>query len=121
MSSELVPTQPALAENADQAAEFAQRSKAANIIRAYKADWAHFSAWCKRHSQCPLPASPEAVALYVTDLAASHKPATITRRMSAVSQAHQIAGYDSPTRAASVRLVLAGIRRTKGTAQTAKR
>jgi integrase len=60
------------------------------------------------------------VALYVTDLAASLKSATITRRISAISQAHQIAGMESPTRAAKVRLVMAGIRRTLGTAQEAK-
>ena len=60
------------------------------------------------------------MALYVTDLAATHKPATITRRLSAISQAHQIAGFEPPTGSAKVRLVMAGIRRTKGTAQSAK-
>jgi integrase len=60
------------------------------------------------------------VALYVTDLADTHKPATITRRISAISQAHQIAGMDTPTGSAKVRLVMAGIRRTLGTAQEAK-
>jgi integrase len=60
------------------------------------------------------------VALYVTDLAATHKTATITRRISAISQAHQIAGFETPTGSSQVRLVMAGIRRTKGTAQAAK-
>jgi site-specific recombinase XerD len=58
--------------------------------------------------------------LYVTDLAASLKPATITRRISAISQAHQIAGMETPTGSAKVRLVMAEIRRTLGTAQDAK-
>src|SRR5690242_20071285 len=125
MSSELIlPERHSqlcpLAEIADQATEFAQRSKARNTVRAYQADWADFSTWCLAHNQNPLPAAPETVALYVTQLAATHKTATITRRMSAVSQAHQVAGFDSPTRNATVRLVLAGIRRTKGTAQSAK-
>ena len=109
-----------LAEIADRASEFIQQSKSKNTIRAYRADWDHFTAWCQSHGQASLPATADTVALYVADLAASLKPATITRRISAISQAHQIAGMESPTRAAKVRLVLAGIRRTLGTAQEAK-
>jgi site-specific recombinase XerD len=109
-----------LADVADRAAEFIQQSKAANTVRAYRADWTHFVTWCQARSQSPLPATPETVALYITDLARTRKPGTLTRRLSAISQAHQIAGVESPTKAAKVRLVLAGIRRTKGTAATAK-
>ena len=109
-----------LAEIADRASEFIEQSKSKNTIRAYRADWEHFTAWCKAHGQASLPATAETVALYVTDLADTHKPATITRRISAISQAHQIAGMDTPTGSAKVRLVMAGIRRTKGTAQTCK-
>ncbi len=75
---------------------------------------------CKVHNQSPLPASPETVALYIADLSDQHKPGTLTRRLSAISQAHQIAELESPTAAARVRLVMAGIRRNKGTAQTPK-
>jgi len=109
-----------LAEIADRASEFIQQSKAASTVRAYRADWTHFEAWCKAHGQSSLPATPEVVALYVTDLSQTHKTATITRRISAISQAHQIAGHETPTKSAKVRLVLAGIRRTKGTAQVGK-
>ena len=48
------------------------------------------------------------------------KPSTITRRVSAISQAHQIAEYKPPTRSAKVRAVLRGIRRTMGTMPAAK-
>jgi site-specific recombinase XerD len=109
-----------LAEIADRASEFAHHSKSENTIRAYRADWCHFEGWCKAHGQPTIPASPETVALYVTDLAATHKTATIIRRISAISQAHQIAGFETPTKSSQVRLVLAGIRRTIGTAQAAK-
>ena len=109
-----------LAEIADRASEFIHNSKSKNTIRAYRADWEHFEFWCRVHGRISLPATPDTVALYVTDLAASLKSATITRRISAISQAHQIAGMESPTRAAKVRLVLAGIQRTLGTAQEAK-
>jgi site-specific recombinase XerD len=122
----IVPDRPTntqigpLAEIADRASEFIQQSKSKNTVRAYRADWEHFAAWCQSHDQMHLPARPETVALYVTDLSTTHKPATITRRISAISQAHQIAGLDTPTGSAKVRLVMAGIRRTKGTAQCAK-
>jgi site-specific recombinase XerD len=109
-----------LADIADRAGEFAKQSKAGNTIKAYRSDWFHFEAWCKTHGQISLPATPETVALYVADLSATHKPGTLTRRLSAISQAHQIAELESPTAAAKVRLVMAGIRRNKGTAQTAK-
>jgi integrase len=109
-----------LAKIADRASEFVQQSKAKNTVRAYRADWADFTEWCRTHGQASLPASPDAVALYVADLSATHKAATITRRLSAISQAHQIGGFETPTKAAKVRLVLAGIRRTKGTAAAAK-
>src|SRR5688500_13930587 len=109
-----------LSDIAERASEFVRESKASNTVRAYRNDWSHFAAWCKCHDQSSLPATPETVALYVADLSATHKPATLTRRLSAISQAHQIAGIESPTTSAKVRLVMAGIRRTKGTAQTAK-
>jgi len=109
-----------LAEIADRASEFAQQSKARNTSRAYRADWAHFEKWCRANGQSSLPALAECVALYVTDLASTRKPATIARRISSISQAHQLAGLETPTTNSKVRLVLAGIRRTKGTAQRAK-
>src|ERR1017187_4764124 len=109
-----------LAEIADRASEFIHNSKSKNTIRAYRADWAHFEFWCQSHGQSSLPATADIVALYVTDLAASLKPATTPRRISAISQAHQIAGMESPASAAKVRLVLAGIRRTSGKAQEAR-
>jgi integrase len=109
-----------LAAIADRASEFLHQSKSRNTIRAYQADWSHFEGWCRQHLQTSLPALPDTVALYVSDLASTHKTATITRRISAISQAHQIAGLETPTKTSRVRLVLAGIRRAKGTAQTAK-
>src|SRR5687768_6656775 len=92
-STELGP----LADIAARASDFIDQSKAASTVRAYRADWSHFTSWCHAHGQSPLPATPETVALYVTDLSTTHKPGTLTRRMSAISQAHQIAGFVTPT------------------------
>src|SRR4051795_4795325 len=104
-----------------QARDYTEQAKAPNTRRAYAADWAHFSAWCAREGLPSLPAPPEGVALYLTALAATVKVSTLTRRLSALSQAHQCAGYASPTQDVRVRTVMAGIRRAKGTAQVGKR
>ena len=79
-----------------QARAFLLASKAVNTLRAYRADWNHFSAWCAAHEQASLPAIPETVAYYLTALAGSHKPATLVRRMTVISKAHQAAGHPSP-------------------------
>lgn len=97
---------------------YARDSRAASTWRAYTADLADFRAWAATQSPPPevLPAAPATVALYLTALAAIRKPATIRRRLAAISVAHQGAGYDSPTRDAAVRAVWAGIRRRHGVA-----
>lgn len=63
-----------------------------------------------------MPASPAVVVLYITDLASRVKPGTITRRLAAISVAHQREGHPSPTTDPAVREVARGIRRTMGTA-----
>ena len=60
------------------------------------------------------------MALYLTTLSERPKVSTLTRRISAISQAHQVAGFDPPTQAPVVRQLMKGIRRTLGTAQTGK-
>ncbi|PTM58808.1 site-specific integrase [Desmospora activa] len=102
------------------AKDYSRHSKAANTAKSYRADWEDFSAWCEQRNLSPLPADPQTVALYLTDLADRRKTSTLQRRLSAISQAHQAAGHDSPTNGYLVRTVWAGIRRTKGTYQEGK-
>src|SRR5437660_12103306 len=87
-----------LSRIAEQAAEFIANSKAANTVLAYKRDWKDFTGWCQVHSLVSLPASFDTVALYLSDLAATHKTSTIIRRCSAISQAHQIGEFETPTK-----------------------
>jgi len=49
----------ALAAVMEQARDYAQLAKAPNTRRAYRADWADFTAWCAAHGRGPLPAAPE--------------------------------------------------------------
>ena len=110
-----------LAELVAHAQHFATQARAANTLRAYLSDWRDFEAWCRERNFSSCPAAPQTVALYVTALSQTHKVSTLTRRLSAISQAHQTSGLPSPTEESPVRLVMSGIRRTLGTAAEAKR
>jgi integrase len=113
---------PAIRVLEDQAEAFVRAAKAPATLRAYRSDWDHFVGWCRHHTLCPLPASPETVGLYLTALAATHRPATMTRRLTAISKAHAIAGQPSPAtmQQPAVSETLKGIRRKLGTAQPTK-
>ena len=101
-------------------AGYARAARAGNTWRAYDADLWHFATWCHQEGLTPLPAAPTTVAAYL----AAHAPptlavSTLRRRLAAISVVHQAAGHkapDLPTRAAEVKAVWAGIRRTHGTA-----
>ena len=47
---------PSLACSVAQA--LAKKATAAATLRAYKADWTHFAAWCTAHGFIPVPATP---------------------------------------------------------------
>jgi site-specific recombinase XerD len=102
---------------------FISRARAASTVRAYRSDWNDFTRWCNTHHLQFLPASPETIALYITDLATRPLAvATIVRRLTAISKAHAAAGRSSPasTRNLVVGDTLRGIKRTLGTAQHKK-
>jgi integrase len=123
------PMEDPLHETAQKAERFFQASKSGTTRRAYASDWRHFHSWCVRNRLVSLPATPETVALYITELAdpplgeKPRKVATITRRLTAINGAHHLAGFDSPARMShqAVQGVYQGIRRELGTAQTRKR
>ena len=115
------PASPSLQEAEAAANGFAEASKSASTIRAYRSDARDFSAWCARHAVEPLPASVETVVAYLASLAtAGAKPSTITRRRAAIGFMHRAAGFEPPTGSEAVKAVLSGIRRSLGTAVTRK-
>jgi integrase len=80
--------------------------------RAYKNDLAHFRAWGGT-----LPASVEDVAGYLAHYGDRLAPATLQRRLAAISRAHDTLGLPNPVKTELVRLTLRGICRKRGTAQ----
>jgi site-specific recombinase XerD len=111
-----------LVELTERARGFIEAAKADNSRRAYRSDWRHFESWCRSQGLVSLPASPETVALYLTALAADQKPASLQRKLTSLSKAHQAAGFATPASMQHVVVseTMKGIRRTLGTAQPGK-
>ena len=80
--------------------------------RAYRADLDHFEAWGGT-----IPATDAQVAAYLADHAAVLKVSTLTRRLAAVSIAHDARDLPNPVRTPLVRATMRGIRREHGAAQ----
>ncbi len=102
---------------------YAGNAKAENTKKPYRVDWDDFVLWCGIHGRQPILATPETLVEYLESLAdAGAKVATIKRRLSSISVAHQVRGYEhhNPARSAPVITSMQGIRRTLGTAQTQK-
>src|SRR6266849_5283492 len=79
----------AILENlADQTRAYVNATRADSTRRAYASDWRDFLSWCEAHHLQALPAAPESVALYITQLAKRRRVATVQRRLAAISQAH---------------------------------
>lgn len=72
----------------------------------------HFIAWGGQ-----VPSTATVVAAYIAELSQTYKTATIAHRLIAIHHAHQKAGHASPVMTSKVKVVMQGIRRTKGTAQ----
>lgn len=111
-----------LPDLAERTRGFLAAAKADSTRRAYRSDWHHFESWCRTHALPALPATPETLALYLTALAADHKPASLQRKLTSINKAHQTAGYVGPAsfQHAIVSETMKGIRRTLGTAQPGK-
>jgi site-specific recombinase XerD len=93
-------------------ANYLEQGLAPATRRAYASDLRHFDRWCTATGRRALPADPETVAEYLAELAEQSKASTLQRRLSAISQAHQFAGLESPTWHPAVRATLKGIRRS---------
>src|SRR5271157_5454751 len=72
-----------------QAQALARRATAPATLRAYKADWAHYAAWCAQAGFVPVPAAPATVGAYLASLGETHAPTTIRRRLSAIGKMHR--------------------------------
>ena len=117
------PGDPAY-EAAQRARQYAAQADNAATKRAYATDWRLFTEWCASRSLPVFPSTPEVVAMYISDMAASGKikSATITKKLAAISKVHEWGGFPSPSTMQNPNLqtVARGIRKSLGTKQAAK-
>ena len=100
---------------------YQRASKAGSTVKAYRSDARVFEAWCTGYGFRSLPASPVAVAGFLTHEAEAGRAAsTIGRRCAAISYAHKLAGLPDPTDNEDVRATMRGVRRTVGVASAQK-
>ena len=94
------------------AEDYANAASAENTKLAYGKDIDRFVAWGGK-----IPTNAEQISAYIAEHATTHKPATLSRWIAAISVAHQKAGFDSPTHGIEVRHTLRGVKRKVGTKQ----
>lgn len=120
-------------------ADISADSYARNTQRALEGDTRLFQAWCARHGQCPLPASPRAVGDFVAAMAAGEavevesrdrhgrprtvrldgvrRPATIERYLASIAHWHRAAGLPFDRTHPEIRQRLRGVKRRLGVRQ----
>jgi integrase len=97
--------------------------RARATVHHYLLDWHQFCAWCDEHQLRALPAAPDTVILFATDLTKNgeRKVSTIQRKFSALAKIHLHLGIPSPTHAPIARQFLGGLRRELGMAVSRKK
>jgi site-specific recombinase XerD len=122
---DLIPAEEAdlapFAQERASARRYAGMAKAASTLRAYRADFAAFSDWAEPRGLCAMPASTETVIMHLTAIAdAGLSVSSIGRRLAGIAYAHRLGKFPNPCTGEDLREVLAGIRRTLGTAPKRK-
>ena len=96
---------------------YAEQATAENTKKAYKADWADYSSWCRRRGADQLTPNPQLVGLYITELIKPQdgSPAltysSICRRLSGLSWNYQQRGQHLDRKDRHIATVLAGIKK----------
>jgi integrase len=106
---------------AQKARQYVINSKSAATLRAYAAHWRTFAVFCEAHGVQALPATAATVCAFLTTEAERHRAATLTAKLSAIAYMHRSAKQPNPCDSIEVKEMLAGIRRTIGTAPRRKK
>ena len=90
---------------------------AENTLRAYRSDFTHYEKWCASHGWPPIPATAKRLALYVEEMSAKYKSATIRRRFNSLSSLFYLTRNPNPVRDPEVTLAMKRMHRQIGRAQ----
>ncbi|CDZ81941.1 site-specific tyrosine recombinase XerD [Candidatus Rubidus massiliensis] len=122
----------ALIQISDLAKDYAKCSRSKNTVKSYESDLRDFEVWCRSKGLKAIPADPCSVACYLAERASKPfidpkgqkqlplKTSTLARRLSAISQAHQVAGIHFNRRHPAIQETWKGIKNIHGTAQKGK-
>jgi site-specific recombinase XerD len=100
---------------------YVNSSRSNNTLKAYRSDLNHFTAWTSSHGLEALPAMPQTISLYLSDMARQgYKVSTIERRLTAITQAHKRSGLEFDRSHVLIKETMSGIKRKNGTAQGQK-
>jgi site-specific recombinase XerD len=103
------------------ASTLAANAIAGSTKRKYQSHTKHFGNWCRKHNLISLPATPETIALYLTDRANEGcKVSTLSQAMAAIKAAHELTDHENPCDSKKLKIVWQGIRRELGVAQDQK-
>jgi hypothetical protein len=94
------------------AEDYEKAARADSTLKAYASDIRYFG-----RDGCPMPSSPTDVIEWLVKASTTLAPATIQRRLVALSVWHKQRGFTSPVADSKVKRVFAGICRTLGTKQ----
>jgi integrase len=99
------------AERRERMAQQARASKAERTWRAYGSDWRVWEAWAAANSAMAMPADPERVAEFLSDMTASRKLNTVRRYLASISVSHTLKGHTFERKHPSIRTILRGAAR----------
>ena len=98
-----------------------KNSKAANTLRAYKADYKDFASFCIRSGFKTMPSEPKIITLYITHLSKTCKFSTLKRRLASISVIHKLSGHYIDIKNPMITENLMGIKRILGIHQKSKK
>ena len=111
---------PPSAPRAAEVLPAAEAEHSASTRRSYESAWKAWSSWADAHGVDTLPASPAAVAAYLTDRAEDCKMPTVRMAAAAIAAAHRASEHDNPVAHPAVKAVMKGLGHQAAEAGTAQ-
>ena len=111
--NDLVTVEPAPlpAERRELMERLARGSKAEATWEAYAADWRIWEDWAVANGALPMPADPDRVAQFLTDMTTSRKISTVRRYLASLSVAHFLKGHAFERKHPAIKVIMRGAAR----------
>jgi integrase len=98
-------------ERRERMAHQARASKAERTWRAYASDWQVWEAWAAANNTKAMPADPERVAEFLSDMTVYRKLSTVRRYLASLSVAHTLKGHTLDRKHPAIKTILRGAAR----------